>query len=165
MVTDRIRNKESRRKSVEAVPSESNTFVSEKQEMWGRSQTRNSHQQNNDNPKGRSKSQKRNMKCFYCQKIGHVKRECRLWKREQAKENGDAQKNDNQDTTAIVNGDINIVYDESTMNLTCHTCDWVIDLGASLHVTVHHDYFTSYVNSDYDHVRIGNDVASKIVSI
>ena len=82
MVTYRLQNEESRRKSVEAVPSESDALVSENQEMWGKSQSRNSYQQNNDNPRGRFKSQTRNLKCFHCQKISHVKREYRWWKRE-----------------------------------------------------------------------------------
>ena len=105
------------------------------------------------------------MKCFHCQKMGHVKMECRLWKREQAKEKGDAQKNDNDNIAAIVDGHMCIVYDECSVNLTCHTSDWVIDLGASLHVTARRDYFTNYVNGDYDHVRIGNERAYKIVGI
>ena len=105
------------------------------------------------------------MKCFHCQKMGHVKKKCRLWKSEQAKENAEAQKNDNQNTTSIVNGDIGIVYDESSVNLTFHTSDQVIDLGASFHITAHCDYFTSYVNYDYDHIRMGNKGASKIISI
>ncbi|KAH9782592.1 Pectin lyase-like superfamily protein [Citrus sinensis] len=97
--------------------------------------------------------------------MGHVKMECRLWKREQAKEKGDAQKNDKDNIAAIVDGHMCIVYDECSVNLTCHTSDWVIDLGASLHVTARRDYFTNYVNGDYDHVRIGNERAYKIVGI
>ena len=46
------------------------------------------------------------MKCFYCQKMGHVKRKCRLWKKEQAKEKGDAQKNDKENNVAVVNGNM-----------------------------------------------------------
>ena len=38
----------------------------------------------------------------------------------------------------------------------------MIDSGVSFRVTAHHDYFTFYVNGDYDHVRIGNEGASKI---
>ena len=87
MVINRLRNEESIRKSVEAVPSKSDELVSEKQERRGRSQSKNSYRQNNDN---------RRIKFFHCHKMGHVKRECRLWKREIAKENGDAQKNDNR---------------------------------------------------------------------
>ena len=41
----------------------------------------------------------------------------------------------------------------------------MIDSGVSFHVTTHRDYFTFYVNGDYGHVRIGNEGASKIVSI
>lgn len=43
---------------------------------------------------------------------------------------------------------MDIVYNKSSVNLTCHTSDWVIDSSASFHVDVHRDYFTSYVNSD-----------------
>ena len=60
---------------------------------------------------------------------------------------------------------MNIVYDESSINLTCYTSDWVIDSSASFHVTAHHDYFTSYVNGDYDLGRMRNEGASKIVGI
>ena len=77
------------------------------------------------------------MKCFHCQKMGHVKRECRLWKREQVKENGDAKKNDKKNIAAIVNDDIGIVYNKSSVNLTCHTSDWVIDSNTSFYVTSH----------------------------
>ena len=42
MVTDRLRNKEFKRKSVEVVLSESDALVSEKQERQGRSQSKNS---------------------------------------------------------------------------------------------------------------------------
>ena len=63
------------------------------------------------------------MKCFHCKKMSHIKREYRLWKRELAKENGNAKKNDKENATAIVDGDLDIVYDESSVNLTCHTSD------------------------------------------
>ena len=53
MVTNRLQNEESRRKNVEIVPSKLDALVSEKQEIRGRSQSRNFRQQNNDNPKGR----------------------------------------------------------------------------------------------------------------
>ena len=41
MVTDKLRNKESRRKSAEVVPSKLAALVLENQERWGRSQSRN----------------------------------------------------------------------------------------------------------------------------
>ena len=39
----------------------------------------------------------------------------------------------------------------------------MIDSSASFHVTAHRDYFISYVNGDYAHVRMGNERASKNV--
>ena len=55
-----------------------------------------------------------------------------------------------------------IIYNESSVNLSCHTSDWMIDSGVSFRVTAHRDYFTLYVNGDYGYVRIGNEGASKI---
>ena len=80
--------------------------------------------------------------------MGHVKKKCRLWKREQAKEKNDGKKNDKENIAAVVDGDMSIVYDDSSTN-----------------VTAHRDYFTSYVNGDYDNVWIGNEGASKIVGM
>ena len=55
MVTDRLQNEESKKKNAEVVPSESVALISKNQERRGRSQSRNFCQQNNDNPRGKSK--------------------------------------------------------------------------------------------------------------
>ena len=70
-----------------------------------------------------------------------------------------------ENIVAFVDGDIAIVYDVRFINLTCHTSDWVIDLGVSFHVIAHCDYITSYINGDYNHVRMRNEEASEIVGI
>ena len=103
------------------------------------------------------------MKCFHWQKMGQVKRECRLWEREQTKEKGDAQENNKENTTAIIDGNLDIIYDKSLVNLTCQTSDWVINSSDLFHVTAYRDYFTSYANGDYGHVRMRNEGTSKIV--
>ena len=41
----------------------------------------------------------------------------------------------------------------------------MIDSGDLFYDTAHCDYFTSYVNGDYDHVQMGNEGPSKIVGI
>ena len=44
-------------------------------------------------------------------------------------------------------------------------CNWVIDSGASFHVTFHSDFFASYKTGDFGNVRMGNSGVSKIVGI
>ena len=73
---------------------------------------------------------------------------------------GDTQKKVKENTAFIVNGDMGIVYDKSSINLTCRTNDLVIDSGALFYVTNQYNYFASYVNGDYDYVRIRNKHAS-----
>ena len=102
---------------------------------------------------------------FIVRKWATLKKSVDCGKENRRKKNGDAQKNDKENTAAIVDGDMGIVYNESFVNLTCHTSDWVIDSSALFHITAHRDYFTSYVNGDYGHVRMGNEGASKIVGI
>ena len=45
-------------------------------------------------------------------------------KRTCERKKGDAQKNDKENTATIVDGNLCIVYDESSVNLTFHTSDW-----------------------------------------
>lgn len=59
------------------------------------------------------------------------------------KEKVDSQENDIKYTAAIVNSDMDIAYDESSINLTSDTSDCMINSGASFYVTVHRNYFTS----------------------
>ena len=39
----------------------------------------------------------------------------------------------------IIDGDMSIVYNESSVNLICRTSDRVIDSGTSFHDTTYHD--------------------------
>ena len=95
-----------------------------------------------------------------------MKKECRYLKREQKKERGE----DNQDekeTAAIAfkNGDVTIVFDDDFVGLTQLDSSWIVDSGASFHVTSRADYFSSYVHGDFGHVRMENDGVSKIVGM
>ena len=42
--------------------------------------------------------------------------------------------------------------------------DWIIDSGASLHVSPHKEWFTSYVATK-DHVRLGNEQTCEILGV
>ena len=90
-----------------------------------------------------------------------MKKECRFWKREQ----NEIKKNEKETNTVAVEGNITIVCDEGCVSLVAQDINWVIDSGASFHVTSHGDFFRSYSAGDFGNVRMGNNDTSKIVGI
>src|SRR4051812_5664792 len=87
-------------------------------------------------------------------------------KRDQKQENGDgkSEQKDNADL-ASEGTDIVIVIDEKLIGFTGHESSWVIDSGASFHVTSKRDFFSSYTQGNFGHVRMGNDNNCKIVGM
>jgi len=49
-----------------------------------------------------------------------------------------------------------LVFDESM---------WIIDSGATLHVTARKEFFTSYTPSDFGVLKMGNDGVSKVIDV
>ena len=81
MVKDNMFNEETRRKEL-GISSNTESLVIER---WRRSKSKKpSSDYNRDKSKGKSKSRKE-IKCFYCGKSGHIKRECKKFRREQFK--------------------------------------------------------------------------------
>ena len=90
-----------------------------------------------------------------------MRKECRIWKKEQ----NDVKKENKETNAIVVEGDIMIVTDDSCVSLATQDNNWVIDSGATFHVTSHNDFFTSYRTGDFGNVRIRNKGVSKIVGI
>ncbi|KAF7149741.1 hypothetical protein RHSIM_Rhsim02G0038500 [Rhododendron simsii] len=102
-------------------------------------------------PRGRGKS--------------HMKWECLKlkFKEENHAKHGDKKQ---ENTTAVSSdGELMVVCDESCVNLVCQDTNWVIDSGASFHVTSRADFFTFYNEGDLGCVRMGNEGLSKIVGM
>ena len=102
------------------------------------------------------------MKCHHCSKPGHFIRECRKLKAERSK-NQEAETRTND--TATVTEEVVIVREFDYVNLACQDSTWVIDSGASYHVTSRRDFFSAYTQGDFGQVRMGNDDASRIIGI
>ncbi len=85
-----------------------------------------------------------------------------LFKREQDRGN---EKSDARHTTATTSGgnEVIILCGDGFVNLSSQDTCWIVDSGASFHVTSQRDFFTSYTNGDFGNVRMGNDKLSKIV--
>ncbi|GAA0155424.1 hypothetical protein LIER_38084 [Lithospermum erythrorhizon] len=94
---------------------------------------------NNKTVQSKSKGKdKREDKCHYCEKLGHWKSDCYSFKRDTA--NGTVKPKKKED-------------------------EWIIDSGASFHVTPHKNFFYSYEEGDYGVVKMGNNGISKIIVV
>ena len=165
-VTSSLLNEETRRKSVGSSHSEA--LVVNKQGR-GRSVTPHSRDHSRGHSRGKSRGRspnpKKDIECYYCHEKGHMKRECRKLKnKEKMREKSGEKKK--EDTAAVASdGELLVVSDDCVVNFMSHETNWVIDSGASFHVTSRVDFFTSYTEGDYGCVRMGNKGLSKIIGM
>ncbi|KAF7129225.1 hypothetical protein RHSIM_Rhsim10G0050800 [Rhododendron simsii] len=167
MVKDGMFNEEARRKE-QGTSVDTEALVVQNR---GRSRIRNSGgDRNKSKDRSRSKSRgtskpRSEIECFHCHKMGHMRKECRILQKELKKGKG-AEISGKKDTTAVASdGEVIIVCDDGFVGLTGQDLSWVIDSGASFHVTSQRDFFASYTHGDFGHVRMGNEGVSKIVGM
>ena len=150
----------------------SNAYVAEshgKNQNRGRGQGRPQH--GKDKSRGISKSKHRkDVTCFYCGKPNHIKSECRKYKKDLA-----AGKVANKNEQKCENGAANVAEceegedylviedDECYSVVRDDAMSWVVDSGASFHITSHKEYFSSYTSGVTGQVRMGNIGSSTIV--
>ncbi|KAL6318079.1 hypothetical protein AAG906_035224 [Vitis piasezkii] len=161
MVKDNMFNEKTRRKEL-SISFNTEALVTERR---GRSKSKKpSNDYNHDKSRAKSKSRKE-IKCFYCGKSGHIKRECRKFKREQFKGKGEKQKEDKAIAAIAYDGDTIIVCDDACVNLACQDSTWVVDTATSFHITAHRNFFSSYTNGSFGWVRMGNEAKCEIVGM
>ena len=107
--------------------------------------------------RGRSKSRRGRITFYHCGKPGHMKRECRIWKKEQKEQKSASpnQKSSNTnegETTAVVS-DSDVLFIVSMEAACLYTSsisiDWILDSRESHHVTLSKTNFVSYEVGDY----------------
>ena len=67
--------------------------------------------------------------------------------------------------TTATNDDLVILHDPDLLNLVSDESMWIIDSGATLHVTARKEFFTSYTPSDFGVLKMGNDGVSKVIDV
>lgn len=58
-----------------------------------------------------------------------------------------------------------VFCDDGHVNITCQDSDWIIDSGASYHVTPHRNFFSNYSKGDYGYVKMGNEASCKVIGM
>uniref|UniRef100_A0A2N9HZR4 CCHC-type domain-containing protein n=1 Tax=Fagus sylvatica TaxID=28930 RepID=A0A2N9HZR4_FAGSY len=107
--------------------------------------------------RGRSKSKSKTVKCFKCQKKGHMKRDCPEWNK--GKEESSTSVNVVADSES--DGDM-LSVSSSTDGLNN---SWLLDSACSFHVTPHRNWFDTYRSINCGSVRMGNDATCTIIGM
>uniref|UniRef100_A0A2N9HW07 CCHC-type domain-containing protein n=1 Tax=Fagus sylvatica TaxID=28930 RepID=A0A2N9HW07_FAGSY len=105
----------------------------------------------------RSKSKSKTVKCFKCQKKGHMKRDCPEWNK--GKEESSTSVNVVADSES--DGDM-LSVSSSTDGLNN---SWLLDSACSFHVTPHRNWFDTYRSINCGSVRMGNDATCTIIGM
>ncbi|RDY03371.1 hypothetical protein CR513_13054, partial [Mucuna pruriens] len=67
--------------------------------------------------------------------------------------------------TTVTGDDFVILRDFKSVNLVSDESMWIIDSGATLHVTPRKEFFTSYTSGDFGVLKMGNDGVTKVISV
>ncbi|RDX82009.1 hypothetical protein CR513_37250, partial [Mucuna pruriens] len=82
---------------------------------------------------------------------------------------GKSKKKDDDDdddrVTTATGDDLVILRDFESVNLVSDESMWIIDSGATLHVTLRKEFFTSYILGDFGVLKMGNDGVTKVIDV
>ena len=67
--------------------------------------------------------------------------------------------------TTATNDDLVILHDPNSLNLVSDESMWIIDSGATVHVTARNEFFTSYTSGDSGVLKMDNDGVSKVIGV
>ncbi|KAL2347981.1 hypothetical protein Fmac_001981 [Flemingia macrophylla] len=148
-------NEEMRRKT-HGTSSYSEVLVTENK---GRSQKKEQ-KSGRDKSTSKSRSRYKNVECHYCYKTWHIQKNYFLWKKESKDKKGKQRERDHDDADRVTTttcGDLVCLREYDTINLVSDESMWIIDSGATLHVTSRKEFFTSYTSGTTTFKSLGNN--------
>ncbi|VFQ72576.1 unnamed protein product [Cuscuta campestris] len=154
-------NEEMRRK-MQGSSSQSEVLVTEH-----RGRNANRDQRGRGKSRSKSKSRYKNVECHYCHNTGHIKKNCFKWKRDNKAKGKNEKEDEGGDrvSTADLVDDLIFVTDADVVNAVSDDQSWVIDSGATLHVTPRKEFFTSLKSGSFGKLKMGNDAVAEVVGI
>uniref|UniRef100_A0A2N9FNG7 CCHC-type domain-containing protein n=1 Tax=Fagus sylvatica TaxID=28930 RepID=A0A2N9FNG7_FAGSY len=166
-IRDLILSEEVRRRDACINNVEDQAFVT-KNRGRSRNKWRNDRAMFNDSSKSKDKSQyTETRECFHCGKKGHIRMNCRHWRKEQT-EDKDHKHDGEKGTTAVVDDEevvVLSVQEQKCEHVDNNDYEWIVDSAATHHVVRTKELFTTYKAGDLGTVKIGNTSYSKIVGI
>ncbi|KAG6424239.1 hypothetical protein SASPL_114654 [Salvia splendens] len=158
-----VLNEEVRRRS-QGSSSQSEVLVTE-----DRGRSKNKGKKGRDKSRSKSKSRYKNIECYHCGRPGHIKKNCFKWKKENKAGRDKSKRKEDEKSDCVAtttsDDDLLVVCDKNVISLAYDETSWVIDTGASLHVTSKKEFFTSYTSGDFGVLKMGNDGLVKVVGI
>ena len=107
--------------------------------------------------RGRSKSKTKTVKCYKCQKNGHIKRECPEWNKGK------------EESSTSVNVVADSEFDSDMLSISSNidglNNSWLLDSACSFHVTPHRNWFDTYRLINCGSIRMGNDAICIIIGM
>ena len=147
------------RKKANEETAQGEGLVAKSNQERGRSKARDG----SNNKKSRSKSRKKDDKCFLCRKSGHFKRDCPENKK------GNAESKDGQSKSANIVQEDSESSDGDMLSVSSsqdHLADsWILDSACSYHMTPNKEWFHTYRAVDSGSVLMGNDASCKVTGI
>jgi hypothetical protein len=130
-----------------------------------RRRTKERGQVQRDFSQSNSKGRKRNIKCWFCEKYGHLKKD--YWKRQQASKEDTPKETKEANATETGSTTGSSMTDEvlSIISGSRHDQHWLLDFRASNHMCLHRHWFVTYRSIDDGIVYMGNDISCKVVGI
>eukprot|EP00253_Pinus_taeda_P028922 PITA_28922 len=150
-------SEETRRKS------HSETSTSEAMMVRGRSKERRPRKLSDSCSK--SKGKKSKLKCWFCGKSGHLKKECLKQQQQTSKVESSTEKKEANTTDIGLTSGSGMSDEVLLVNVSNHGQHWLLDSGASNHMRIHKGWFKEYKSINDGVVYMGNDVTCNIVGI
>jgi hypothetical protein len=127
----------------EETRKKSNLETSTSEEMVIKGRTKERGQGQRDFSLSKSKGKKSKLKCWFCGKSGHLKKDC--WKQQQASKEDPPKETKEANATETGSTTGSDITDEvlSISIGSCHDQQWLLDSGASNHMCLHrHSFIT-----------------------